>query len=64
MIQVKEFIDTDSLYAAKSANEFLSELREDQVVNVCYSSIMKPTLSGSSTQRSTILVIFRTDKRE
>ncbi|GFN31498.1 hypothetical protein [Paenibacillus xylaniclasticus] len=63
MIQVKEFIDTDSLYAAKSANEFLATLREDQVVNVCYSSIMKPTRTGS-TQRSTILVVFRTDKQE
>jgi len=64
MIQVKEFIDTDTLYAEKSANEFLASLREEQVINVCYSSIMKPTRSGSSTQRSTILVVYRTDKPE
>lgn len=61
MIQVKEFVDTDKSYAEKRANEFLAELREEQIVQICYGSIMKPSPSGSVSPRSTILVIYKTD---
>jgi len=59
MIQVKEFIDTDTVFAEKRANEFLATLDDEQVINVCYGSILKPTLSGMANQRSTILVIYK-----
>ncbi|MWC27892.1 hypothetical protein [Paenibacillus sp. MMS18-CY102] len=62
MIQVKEFVDTDTVYAERTANEFLAGLEEDQVVSICYGSIMKPTRGGSSTQRSTILLVYKTKK--
>ncbi|TNJ66864.1 sporulation protein Cse60 [Paenibacillus hemerocallicola] len=60
MIQVKEFVDTDKSYAEKRANEFLAELKEDQIVNICYGSIMKPSPSGTVYPRSTILVVYKT----
>ncbi|WP_141334483.1 sporulation protein Cse60 [Paenibacillus sp. tmac-D7] len=65
MIQVKEFVDTDNSYAEHKANEFLAGLNETQVVNVCYGSVIKTTPSGKETQRSTILIVYRTKaKRE
>lgn len=60
MIQVKEFVDTDNSYAENKANEFLAGLEENQVVNVCYGSVMKTTRTGLHEQRSTILVVYRT----
>jgi hypothetical protein len=62
IIQVKEFIDTDSVFAEKRANEFLADLRDDQVINICYGSMMKNASFGNVYQRSTILVIYKTDK--
>lgn len=59
MIQVKEFIDTDNSYAANKANEFLATLNEEQVVNVCYGSVIKSTPGGTEHQRSTILVVYK-----
>lgn len=61
MIQVKEFIDTDNSYAVHKANEFLATLAEERVVNVCYGSVMKSAPNGSSHQRSTILVVYKTN---
>lgn len=62
MIQVKEFVDSDNSYAEKKANEFLAGLNEDQVINICYGSVVKSTLSGTEHQRSSILVVYRTNK--
>lgn len=39
MIQVKEFVDTDTSFAENKANEFLVGLSEKQVINVCYGSL-------------------------
>ncbi|MEI7024744.1 hypothetical protein [Paenibacillus sp. y28] len=64
MIQVKEFIDTDASYAEKKANQFLADLRDDQVINVCYGSMMKSTPSGTVNQRSTILIVYKTSGTE
>jgi hypothetical protein len=61
MIQVKEFIDTDSSYAEKNANEFLAGLSDEQVINVCYSSVVKSTASGAEQQRSTILIVYKSN---
>ncbi len=61
MIRVKEFLDTASSLAEKRVNEFLAGLRDEQVVNICYSSITKTNLNHSSEQRSAILVVYRTD---
>ncbi|MDQ1909686.1 hypothetical protein RAC89_04085 [Paenibacillus sp. GD4] len=61
MIQVKEFIDTDSSYAEARANLFLAELKEEQVVNVCYGTIVKPAIGGAGIQRSCILVVYKVD---
>ncbi|WP_028563285.1 sporulation protein Cse60 [Paenibacillus pinihumi] len=62
MIQVKEFVDTDSRLAEKSANEFLATLDEQQVVEVCYGSMIKQNPNQLSSQRSSILVVYRTTK--
>lgn len=59
MIQVKEFIDTDTVFAEKRANEFLAELNDDQVINICYGSMIKTATSGNTYQRSTILVVYK-----
>jgi hypothetical protein len=64
MIQVKEFLDTDSSLAEKRANAFLAELDEDQVINICYGSMIKSTASGTNNQRSTILVTYRTNGKK
>ncbi|SDE46590.1 Protein of unknown function [Paenibacillus sp. UNCCL117] len=61
MIQVKEFVDTDNSYAENKANEFLAGLKDDQLVQVCYGSVVKPTVTGTSHQRSTILVVYKTN---
>ncbi|MGO4370113.1 sporulation protein Cse60 [Paenibacillus sp. MCAF20] len=61
MIQVKEFIDTDAVFAEKRANEFLAELRDDQVINICYGSMIKTATSGNAYQRSTILIVYKKD---
>ncbi len=61
MIRVKEFVDSDSSLAEKRANEFLAELKDEQVINICYSSISKPSLNNVSEQRSAILVVYRTE---
>ncbi|TVY01394.1 sporulation protein Cse60 [Cohnella terricola] len=61
MIRVKEFLDTDSSLAEKRVNEFLAGLRDDQVVNICYSSISKTNLNNISEQRSAILVVYKID---
>ncbi|MDF2927338.1 MAG: hypothetical protein K0R57_6252 [Paenibacillaceae bacterium] len=62
MIQVKEFVDTDSSYAESKANEFLANLEEDQLINICYGSVMKPAPSGKGVQRSTILVVYKLNR--
>jgi len=62
MIQVREFIDTDTVFAEKRANEFLATLDDEQVINVCYGSIMKHNVSGLSHQRSSILVVYKLKK--
>ncbi|QJD86539.1 sporulation protein Cse60 [Cohnella herbarum] len=59
MIQVKEFLDTDMSLAEKRVNEFLAELADDQVINICYGSINKVTPTKLSEQRSAILVVYR-----
>ena len=59
MIQVKEFLDTDSTYAEKKVNEFLAELAEEQVVNILYGSHTKTTAKGIVSQRSSILVVYK-----
>ncbi|MGG1555191.1 sporulation protein Cse60 [Paenibacillus ferrarius] len=59
MIQVKEFVDTDSSYAVTMANQFLASLKDEQVVNVCYGSMMKSALNGIGVQRSAILVVYK-----
>lgn len=61
MIQVKEFLDTESSHAVKKVNEFLATLREDQVINVCYGSYTKIGAHGARHQRTAILVVYRTD---
>ncbi|MCZ8514001.1 hypothetical protein O9H85_16540 [Paenibacillus filicis] len=61
MIQVKEFVDTNSSLAVKQANDFLAQLAEDQVVNVSYGSITRSSASGNEYQRSTILITYRTN---
>ncbi|TXK83731.1 sporulation protein Cse60 [Paenibacillus sp. N3.4] len=58
MIQVKEFVDTDNIYAENKANEFLAKLEDNQIINVCYGSVMKSTPTGEY-QRSTILIVYR-----
>ena len=63
MIRVKEFVDSDSSLAEKRANEFLAELEDEQVINICYSSISKPSLNNISEQRSAILVVYRVDPK-
>lgn len=64
MIQVKEFVDTDNSFAENKANEFLAGLKEEQVVSVCYGSVVKTSHSRTEHQRSTILIIYRTDAAE
>ncbi|WP_256758580.1 sporulation protein Cse60 [Cohnella sp. WQ 127256] len=59
MIQVKEFVDTDMSLAEKRVNEFLAELDDDQVINICYGSISKTTATNKSEQRSAILVVYK-----
>lgn len=61
MIQVKEFLDTDSSYAETKANQFLAELTDDQVINVCYGSILKPGKLDTGLQRSAILIVYKTN---
>jgi len=60
IIQIREFLDSDSSLAEKRANEFLAELEEDQVVDVKYCSISKQNLNKVSEQRTAILVVYRT----
>ncbi|TDF96358.1 hypothetical protein [Paenibacillus piri] len=60
MIQVKEFVDTDTSLAEKRANAFLAELSDDQVISISYGSISKTSPSGRDNQRSTILVTYKT----
>ncbi|NOU72690.1 hypothetical protein GC098_14885 [Paenibacillus sp. LMG 31458] len=62
MIQVKEFLDTDTSYAETRANQFLAGLKDEQVVNVCYGSIMKSSVNGSGFQRSAILVVYKSEE--
>jgi len=64
IIQIREFLDTDSSLAEKRANDFLAELSEDQVVDVKYCSISKPNLSKISEQRTAILVVYRTQSKK
>jgi hypothetical protein len=63
MIQIKEFIDSDISLAEKSANEFLAQLREDQFINIRYSSFVKKHANTMEAQRSAILVIYKVDDR-
>lgn len=60
MIQVKEFLDTDSSYAESRANQFLAALTEDQVINVCYGSILKAGKHDTGLQRRSILIVYKT----
>ncbi|MCR8632636.1 MULTISPECIES: hypothetical protein [Paenibacillus] len=64
MIQVKEFVDSDTSLAEKKANVFLAELQDEQVINICYGSMTKPTASGMNAQRSTILVTYKTISKQ
>lgn len=64
MIQVKEFVDTDNSYAENKANEFLAGLQEEQIVNICYGSIVKSSRDGAEHQRSTILIVYKTNERQ
>lgn len=64
MIQVREFIDTDTTYAEKQANAFLAELKDSQVISVSYGSVMKTNTSRVENQRSAILVVYKTTVRE
>ncbi|MFE4713174.1 MULTISPECIES: sporulation protein Cse60 [Bacillales] len=64
MIQVKEFVDTDNSYAENKANEFLAGLQEEQVVNVCYGSVVKSSRDGAEHQRSTILIVYKTNEKQ
>lgn len=64
MIQLKEFVDADNSYAENKANEFLAGLREEQIVNICYGSVVKSSRDGSEHQRSTILIVYKTDERQ
>jgi len=64
MIQVKEFVDTDSSLAEKKANAFLADLQDDQVINICYGSVIKSTASGTNSQRSTILITYRVNDKK
>lgn len=61
MIQVKEFLDTESSHAVKKANEFLAGLRDEQVVNVCYGSYSKSGPHGLANQRTSILVVYKAE---
>ncbi|MBP1990553.1 sporulation protein Cse60 [Paenibacillus eucommiae] len=60
MIQIKEFIDSDISYAEKKANEFLASITEEQFIDVCYGTMVKMNPNQMASQRSTILVIYRT----
>ena len=62
MIQVKEFVDSDTRLAEKSANEFLAGLSEDQVINICYSSMLKSNFNQPDSQRGSILIVYRVNK--
>ncbi|GGG07338.1 hypothetical protein GCM10010912_60000 [Paenibacillus albidus] len=64
MIQVKEFVDTDNSYAENKANEFLAGLQEEQVVKVCYGSVVKSSRDGTEHQRSTILIVYKTNEKQ
>jgi ATP adenylyltransferase/5',5'''-P-1,P-4-tetraphosphate phosphorylase II len=64
VIQVKEFLDTDASFAEARANLFLADLKDEQVINVCYGSIMKSALNGVGNQRSSILVVYKTEQNE
>lgn len=59
MIQIKEFVDTDSVLAEKLANEFLALLDKDQFIDVRYDSYVKKHGNTMEAQRSAILVIYR-----
>ncbi|GAA4847953.1 hypothetical protein GCM10023310_27570 [Paenibacillus vulneris] len=61
MIQVKEFIDSDSSYAERKANEFLATLKEEQFISISYGTMIKSKPDKSAVQRSTILVVYRTN---
>ncbi|KPV56255.1 hypothetical protein QJ48_28690 [Paenibacillus sp. A3] len=63
MIQVKEFLDSDNRLAEKSCNEFLATLEEDQIVSISYGSIIKSKPDKGEYQRSTILVVYRTQEK-
>jgi hypothetical protein len=64
MIQVKEFVDADNWYAENKANEFLAGLRDEQIVNICYGSVVKSSRDGAEHQRSSILVVYKTNERQ
>jgi hypothetical protein len=64
MIQVKEFVDTDNSYAENKANEFLAGLQEEQVVNIGYGSVVKSSRDGTEHQRTTILVVYKTNEKQ
>ncbi len=61
MIQIKEFIDSDITLAEKSANEFLSKLREDQFIDIRYGTFVKKLAVNSEAQRSAIVIVYRVD---
>ncbi|OAB46691.1 sporulation protein Cse60 [Paenibacillus glacialis] len=63
MIQVKEFVDSDNSYAENKANQFLAGLKDEQVINICYESVVKTNSSKTERQRSTILVVYRIDDK-
>lgn len=63
MIQVKEFVDSDNSYAENKANQFLAGLKDEQVVNICYGSVVKTNISKTERQRSTILVVYKTENK-
>lgn len=60
MIQVKEFVDSDSSLAERKANEFLATITEEQFISISYGTLLKTKPDKGEYQRSTILVVYRT----
>ncbi len=59
MIQVKEFLDSEHSLAVDEANAFLAQLKEEDIVEVKYGSIVKKSINGTEGQRSAILIVYR-----
>ncbi|CAG7626376.1 hypothetical protein PAESOLCIP111_02823 [Paenibacillus solanacearum] len=60
MIQVKEFVDSDSSLAANKANEFLATIKEEQFISISYGTLLKSKPDKSEYQRGAILIVYKT----